>query len=138
AAGRSVACAAKFADNSEHQGDESQFDWVTENAYLAGLAHLSLGAPLAAMDELKKAAVAKASPSARPAQALLGLVNFTSGQFDEGARWWQMLDPKQRAAWKLNESLGGAVFLTALEAYREGRFEQAAEKFRAAGRLGHR
>jgi hypothetical protein len=34
--------------------------------------------------------------------------------------------------------LAGTIFLSAVEAYREGHYQQAAERFREAGRLGWR
>ncbi len=112
--------------------------WPMEYAYLVGLAHLGLEQYPAAVHALMQPAQAKDSPSAAHAQALLGAVHFHDGRFEEAARWWQILDPKKRAPWKLGETLANTVFLTALEAYAKTRFEEAAEKLRAAGKLGCR
>jgi hypothetical protein len=68
----------------------------------------------------------------------LGAVAYAQGSHDEAVGCWQALDAKQRSAWKLSEPLAGAVFLTALEALQAGRFEEAADKLREAGRLGWR
>ncbi|MBI3408354.1 MAG: tetratricopeptide repeat protein [Planctomycetes bacterium] len=128
AAGRSLACA---------ESDE-RVHWPSENAFLIGLARLGLETPRAAAQSLERTAKSQESPSARHAQALLGRLEFEHGHFEEASRWWQLLDAKTRAAWKLAEPLAGANFLSALEALQLGRFEEAAEKFRAAGRLGMR
>src|SRR5439155_25843979 len=47
-------------------------------------------------------------------------------------------DPQKRSAWKLDEALRGAGFLAGLQALDEGKYEQAAERFREVGRLGLR
>jgi hypothetical protein len=112
--------------------------WPLETAYLAGLAHLDLGQNAAAAEALEKAAVIRESPSAAHAQALLGAIGFLENNHEEASKWWQTLEPKKRVAWKLGETLAHTVFLTALEAYTRGQFEEAAEKLRAAGKLGCR
>ena len=82
--------------------------------------------------------LAKDSPSADHARAILGRRCFADGVYTDAVYWWQMLDPARRAAWKLDEPYRASVFLSALQAYNQGRFEQAAEQFRMAGKLGHR
>lgn len=112
--------------------------WPVETAYLTGLAQLGLEQYPGAADVFKLPAQTPDSPSAAHAQALLGGIHFQEKNHEEAARWWLALDPKKRAAWKLGESLAGTVFLTALEAYAQGNFEQAADKLRSAGKLGCR
>jgi tetratricopeptide (TPR) repeat protein len=110
----------------------------TEAAYLSGIAHLELGDHAAAIRDLTIAARASGSPSAAYAQALLGLALFHGHQHAEAAAWWEKLESGRRAAWKVNEALGSTVFLGALDAFEQGRFEQAADKLRQAGKLGCR
>jgi len=117
---------------------ESGVSWPLEIAYLTGLAHLGLGQNGEASQELEKAALVKESPSSAHAQALLGSIGIQDDDYQKAGKWWQSLDPKKRLAWKVNESLSQTVFLTALEAYARGSFEEAAEKLRSAGRLGCR
>jgi hypothetical protein len=112
--------------------------WDVESAYLAGLAHGSLEQWPQAAQDLQKPALFPDSPSASQAQALLGSIGFQTADYEQACKWWQMLDPKKRAAWKLGETLANTVFLTALQDAERGDFEKAAEKLRAAGKLGSR
>ena len=112
--------------------------WPVESAYLAGLAHLDLGQNGPARQALEKPALSRESPSASHAQALVGAIGFQENNPEEAGKWWQTLDPKKRAAWKLGETLAHTVFLTALEAYTKTHYEEAAEKLRLAGKLGCR
>jgi tetratricopeptide (TPR) repeat protein len=111
---------------------------IPETAYLAGLAYLLEDDAISAMRSLRETARAPEVPSAGHAQALLGKMSFSQGAYAEAIQWWQALDAEKRAGWKFSEALAGAVFLTALEAFEAGRFEQAADKIREAGRLGWR
>jgi tetratricopeptide (TPR) repeat protein len=115
-----------------------RLSWAVEYSYLAGLAHLGLGQNAAAAEALEKPALSPDSPSAAHAQALLGTLGFMDSNHEEAAKWWRVVDHKKRSAWKLNETLAQTVFLTALEAYARGNFEEAAERLRAAGKLGCR
>ncbi|MGF7473809.1 hypothetical protein WFJ45_24050, partial [Salmonella enterica subsp. enterica serovar Minnesota] len=63
---------------------------------------------------------------------------FHEGEAEEAITCWQALDPQQRAAWQLGQPLQQTVFLTALEALQAGRYEQAVERIREAGKLGLR
>ena len=49
-----------------------------------------------------------------------------------------MVDAKKRAEWKLEEPLRQTVLLAGLMAFKKGRYEQAADRFREAGKLGLR
>jgi len=136
-----VAERAAPAEVTERNGSPSgalHIEWAVEAAYLQGLAEQALGRGEDALVSLAVAAGATDSPSASHAQAVLGQVSFTQGKFGEASRWWQNLDARHRTAWKIGEALGGTVFLTALEAMEQGRFEEAAEKLRAAGKQGCR
>jgi hypothetical protein len=113
-------------------------EWSVEGAYLAGLSHLSLKQYNEAAEALAKPAQSRESPSAAHAQALLGVIGLAENDYASASKWWQTLDPKKRTAWKLGETLASTVFLTALEAYTRGNFEEAADKLRIAGRLGCR
>ena len=83
------------------------------------------------------AAVEKAT-SAVYAKALLGQLSFTRGAYDDAAKWWNALDAKRRTEWKLDDTLRHTVLLSGLLAFEQKRYEQAAERFREAGRLGLR
>jgi len=107
-----------------------------EAQFLIGLAHLQRGAPAAAQPALEQVAAASASPSVEHGRAWLGRVAFTERDFGAAVHWWQQLSARSRAAWNLNEPFRGAVFCAALQAHAAGRFEQAAEQFRQAGKLG--
>jgi tetratricopeptide (TPR) repeat protein len=109
-----------------------------ETAYVAGWAHARAGNVSEALQSLRKAAHTADSPSAAHARALLGRLAVSAGANGDAVQWWQGLDPSRRLAWRLNETLAGTIFLGAVEAYRDGRYEQAAERFREAGRLGWR
>ena len=63
---------------------------------------------------------------------------FGRGEFEQAFPWWAGLDPKRRGAWGLDVPLRGTMFLAGLLALGEGRYEQAAERFRDAGKLGLR
>jgi tetratricopeptide (TPR) repeat protein len=109
-----------------------------EGEFLAGLAHLELRDHAAAGRSVGQAAQATGSPSAAEALALWGLACFEQHDHAEAVERWQALDAGRRSIWKLQEPLANTVFLTAVEAFEKGRFEQAAEKLRQAGRLGCR
>jgi Flp pilus assembly protein TadD len=110
---------------------------AVESNHLLGWA-LAVQRHSAAADALKVAAKDPASPSADHARAWLGKIAFDDGKFSEAIQWWQAVEAKKRALWKLGEPLGGSVFLTALEAFQDERFEQAADKLREAGKAGWR
>jgi tetratricopeptide (TPR) repeat protein len=111
---------------------------AADSHYLMGWAHLRLGDVLAAHAALEKAAAEGEGASAAQASALLGKIEFEHGSPDAAIAWWQALDPKARGAWHLDEALRATVFLSGLAAYGEERFQDAAERFREAGRLGYR
>lgn len=142
-----LAACRRFADRSEsgqHAADHPNgtpgptLTLNTEVEYLAGLAHLETQNYSAAAQALTLPAQATMSPTVNHATALLGLSFFHQQQHEAAVQRWQSLDAGHRAAWKLNETLATTVFLTALEAFLQGRFEQAAEKLRQAGKLGCR
>lgn len=111
---------------------------AVEAEYLMGWAYLHLQDFTAAAQALTKTAAAPQSFSGAQARALLGDLCFARGDYEDAIRWWNALDAAQRSAWQLDEPLRATVFLSGLLAYQGGQFEQAAEKFREAGRLGLR
>jgi tetratricopeptide (TPR) repeat protein len=144
-AGTLESCARLLANDpvpfTNHEGGvpaNPPVNWHVETAYLSGLARLGLREQGAAVQALKQVAESSTSPSAAPAQALLGAIAFLGNDYRGAAQWWQALDPKRRAAWKLGQTLAQTVFLTALEAYTHGSFQEAADKLRMAGKLGCR
>ncbi|HKI35648.1 MAG TPA: tetratricopeptide repeat protein [Gemmataceae bacterium] len=111
---------------------------LVECRYLMGWAHLHLGDEAAAIREWEVVARTTESPSAEHARALLGRLRFGRGEYEEAFPWWTGLDPERRGAWGLDEPLRGTMFLAGLLALGAGRYEQAAERFRDAGKLGLR
>ncbi len=87
---------------------------------------------------LQRVAAVEKAPSAVYAKALLGQLSFARGAYDDAAKWWNALDAKRRTEWKLDDTLRHTVLLSGLQAYDQKRFEQAAERFREAGKLGLR
>lgn len=112
--------------------------YPTESRYVAGLAHLQDGNSAAAIANLEPVSLAADSPAVQHARALLGQVHYQTGNYTEAVRWWKQLDAGQRTAWHLDEPLRAGLFLAGLQAYHAGHFEQAAERYREAGKSGYR
>jgi tetratricopeptide (TPR) repeat protein len=111
---------------------------AAESQYLMAWAHLHLKDDAAASQALQKVSAANDSPSAVYARALLGHLGFARGAYDDAIKWWNQVDARRRADWQLDEPLRQTVLLSGLLAYRNERYEQAADRFREAGRLGLR
>jgi tetratricopeptide (TPR) repeat protein len=109
-----------------------------ESQFVMAWAYLHQDNPSAAQQALQKVAAVEKSQSAVYARALLGRLRYTRGAYDEAVTWWSSVDPQRRSEWQLDEPLRQTVLLSGLMAYEEGRFEQAAERFREAGKLGLR
>jgi len=109
-----------------------------ESQFLMAWAHLHQDNHEAAQQALRKVAAVEKSPSAVYAQAMLGRLSFVRGAYEEAIEWWNRVDPRQRAQWQFDEPLRQTVLLSGLTAYESGRFEQAADRFREAGKLGLR
>jgi tetratricopeptide (TPR) repeat protein len=111
---------------------------AVESQFVMAWAHLHQENAAAARQSLQQVAAAEASPSAPYARALLGHLSFARGAADEAVKWWGAVEPRARAAWHLDEPLRQTVLLAGLEAFEARRYEQAAERFREAGKLGLR
>ncbi|HEY7327315.1 MAG TPA: tetratricopeptide repeat protein [Gemmataceae bacterium] len=111
---------------------------VVESQFLMAWAYLHQNDLPAAKQALQKVAVVEKSPSAVYARALLGRLHLSRGAYDEAIQWWSSVDPHHRSEWQLDEPLRQTVLLSGLMAYEESRFEQAADRFREAGKLGLR
>jgi tetratricopeptide (TPR) repeat protein len=111
---------------------------AAESHFVMAWAHLHLQDDNAARAALQKVAAAETSPSAVYARALLGHLHFAAGNSDAAIQWWNAVDAQRRAAWNLDDTLRQTVLLSGLQAYQAGRFEQAADRFREAGKLGLR
>ena len=109
-----------------------------ESSFLEGLAYCRLEDWAHAQTALEPVAQSGDSPSAPLAQAFLGAVCFAQEKYAEAEHWWQKLDAKKRAGWQLAGPLAGTALLSALAAMEAGKFEEAAERFRTAGKLGCR
>jgi tetratricopeptide (TPR) repeat protein len=111
---------------------------AAESGFVMGWAHLHQGDREAACQAFQKVAATPASPSAVHARALLGHLHFAGGSLDQAIHWWSTVEPRHRAAWGLDDPLRQTVLLAGLLDCREGRYEQAADRFREAGKLGLR
>ncbi|MCI0459348.1 MAG: tetratricopeptide repeat protein [Gemmataceae bacterium] len=109
-----------------------------ESAFLVGWAQLHRNDPAAATEAFRSVARAADSPSASHAQALLGTIRFHDGAFEEAIHWWKSLPADRRKAWGFDDPLQKTMFMAALTAFQAGRYEQAAERLREAGKLGLR
>jgi tetratricopeptide (TPR) repeat protein len=111
---------------------------AVESRFLMAWAYLHQDNRKAAEEALREVAAVEKSPSAVYARALLGRLQLERGAYEEASKWWNAVEAKRRSEWQLDESLRQTVLLSGLLAYEDGRFEQAAERFREAGKLGLR
>jgi tetratricopeptide (TPR) repeat protein len=111
---------------------------AVESQYVMAWAHLHLDDAGAAKQALLQVAAADRSPSAVYARALLGQLSFGRGAYDDAVKWWNAIDAQKRAEWHFDEALRQTVLLSGLLAFEGKRYEQAAERFREAGKLGLR
>jgi tetratricopeptide (TPR) repeat protein len=129
------AAAVHPARNGEANG---QLDLGVESRYLAALAQVQLNDRAAAIESLIPIARTPGSPTLAHAQAQLGAAQFAESRHDDAIRSWQALDAKQRQAWGLADPLAQTMYVAALDDLIAGQYEQSADKFRQAGRLGCR
>src|SRR5262249_37080480 len=111
---------------------------AAESHYLMALAHLHLGDAAAAQTALEKVTSSPKTPSLDHARAWLGQLSFSRSAYDDTIKWWNQIDARRRAEWKLDDPLRGTVYLAGLLAYEQERYETAADRFREAGKLGLR
>jgi tetratricopeptide (TPR) repeat protein len=130
----------RVAEHAVHPGrnGDAALDLAVESRYLAALAQVRLNERPAAIESLAPLARTAGSPTLANAQAQLGAVQFAESRHDDAIRSWQALDAKQRQAWGLAEPLAQTMFVSALDDLLAGSYEQSADKFRQAGRLGCR
>jgi tetratricopeptide (TPR) repeat protein len=112
--------------------------FIEECHYLAGWAQLQRGDSAAALAAFQRVAHAPGSPAADHARAVLGLLCFDRGVYEEAIQWWTAVEPQKRAAWGVDAALASTQFLAGLQAHEIGMYELAADRFRVAGRLGLR
>jgi tetratricopeptide (TPR) repeat protein len=110
----------------------------TECHFVTAWASLGLKQHEPAGRALEQVAGNEKSPSAFHARAVLGRLEFEASDYVAAVRWWQSVDPRRRAEWRIDEPLRQTVFLAGLQALRDGSYEEAAERIREAGRLGIR
>lgn len=106
--------------------------------FVMGLALMRVNKVAEAIQIFQKVANNDRAAAAPLAKALLGKLNYDRGVYEDTIKWWNALDAKTRAAWKLDEPLRQMVYLAALTALQTGQYETAAERFREAGKLGLR
>ena len=122
----------------KNDGKSQAVSLALESSYLAGSAQIMRNQRAGRRGLVAPARVEARAPVCRPPRELLGTLAFVNGGADDAIKWWQSVDPKKRAAWKLNETLAGTMFLSALDAYQAGAYVKAADKLREAGKLGCR
>ena len=108
-----------------------------ESQYLLARVHLEQGDEESAARALVAVALA-GGPSAEHARGLLGRLSFRRGAYPDAIKWWTALDAGKRAEWTCDAALQQTVLLEGLVSFGKGRYEQAAERFREAGKLGLR
>ncbi len=133
-----VAACQRIAQPVGSNGSGTQRQFAVEAGYLAALANIEMNQPRPAIDALKPLTFDPKSPTLPYAQALLGEVLFREKRHDEAISAWQALDAQKRQAWALSEPMAQTTFISALESMQKAQYEQAAEKFRQAGKLGYR
>ncbi|HEY7312018.1 MAG TPA: tetratricopeptide repeat protein [Gemmataceae bacterium] len=111
---------------------------AVESQFLMAWAYLYQDNHTAAQQAFAKVAAVEKSPSAVYARALLGRLHYDRGAYDEAIKWWTSVDTAKRGAWQLDDPLRQTVLLSGLLAFETERFEQAADRFREAGKLGLR
>jgi len=111
---------------------------AVESRFLMAWAYLHQDNLSAAQQALQKVAAVDKSPSAVYARALLGRLQLGRDAYDDAITWWSSVDAQRRREWQIDEPLRQTVLLSGLLAYEDGRFEQAADRFREAGKLGLR
>jgi tetratricopeptide (TPR) repeat protein len=118
------------------EGDDRGQQMIAECLYLKGRAHwLQQDIPAASVELEKAVSQAPTAPSANHARALLGKIRFSRGAYEETSVWWKAVGQGQRTEWKFDDPLKGAVYLSGLAAFRDGRFAQAVTFFRDAEEL---
>jgi tetratricopeptide (TPR) repeat protein len=133
-----VAAHATSAHNGRNGDTTNTLDVAVESGYLAALAQAQLHDRAAAIESLAPLARKAGSPTLAHAQAQLGAAQFAEGRHDDAIRSWQALDARHRQAWGLAEPLAQTMFVCAFDDLLLGNYEQSADKFRQAGRLGCR
>jgi tetratricopeptide (TPR) repeat protein len=111
---------------------------MSESRLIQAWARLKMGETDEAIALLKPVANDAQAPSVMHARALLGELCFRKGAYDEAIQHWSNTDTASRARWGLDEPLRQTVLLAGLKAMQGRKFEQAADRFREAGKLGLR
>jgi tetratricopeptide (TPR) repeat protein len=132
---RALACCERPSGSRVANGDDPL---AVESHFVSAWAHLHLEDHDAARQALQRVAAADKSPSAVYARALLGQLSFIRSAYDDAIKWWNAVEPRRRIDWGVDDTLRQTVLLAGLMAYQNGRYEQAAERFREAGKLGLR
>jgi tetratricopeptide (TPR) repeat protein len=124
------------AKESAHRASEKDPGLALEAAYLVARAELALGNREAAGVMLEKAAASPQGNILDQVRALLGSLAFQDKNYAAAISRWERIDPEHRASWKLDEPLRSTALVAGLQDLTAGRFQQAAQRFREAGRLG--
>jgi tetratricopeptide (TPR) repeat protein len=113
-------------------------EWQSEARLIAAWSMAKQGAIAEALPLLEGVTRDETAASRQLAHALAGHLHEQQQQYEETIRHWSAIDAATRTRWGLEEPLRLMVFLGGLMALDAGRYEQAAERFREAGKLGLR
>jgi tetratricopeptide (TPR) repeat protein len=133
-----LAASKRVTEKVGSNGSRTQREIILEAGYLAGLAEIALNNLPAAIDALKPMTFNPTSPTLSFAQAQVASSLFREQRHEEAIAAWQALDAQKRQAWGLSDALAQTTFISALESLQNAKYEEAAERFRQAGRLGYR
>jgi len=111
---------------------------LQECRFVQAWAKVKLGDGDAAIALLKPVASDSSAPSVMYARALLGQLCYEKAAYDDAILHWTAVEAGARARWGLDEPLRQTVLLAGLTAMHGSKFEQAADRFREAGKLGLR
>jgi tetratricopeptide (TPR) repeat protein len=127
---------AKAAEVAEQAAKDGALQ--ADGHFLAGWARFLGGEMAAARVHFSAVAAVTSNPASVYAKALLGSMAYRQGQIEETVKMWSGIEPAKRAELLLEEPLRQCVFLAGLVGMKKGKFEEAAERFREAGKLGLR
>jgi tetratricopeptide (TPR) repeat protein len=113
-------------------------EWQSEARLIAAWSLAKQGALTQALPLLESVTSDESAASRQLAHALAGHLHEQQQRYEDTIRHWSAIDASTRARWGLEEPLRVMVFLGGLAALDSGRYEQAAERFREAGKLGLR
>lgn len=126
----------RAAEAAQRAGADLHF--AGDSAYLLGMARMRQGNEGQSRAALEQACTGESCASASHGNLILGRMAFLGGRNAEACRRWNAVGAAERADWHLDDPLRQVALLAGLQALKEGHFEDAADQFREAGKLGLR